>query len=165
MGNAANAMRDIKKKVVAATITVLENTSDDIQSTARDAVHRWRNRPDFSETVYNQTNTIEYLIRPDGDKKKTKIFSYIDLGTKGPYLIPKLLTPDRFLRFRSGYSAFTQPVARYNQGSGKSFGSYVTKKQVTHPGIKARKFLETFMNEIIPALEVRVQSEITKKLA
>lgn len=161
MVKASNSVKDIKKRVLDATLQSLENASDDIQSTARDATQQWKRKPAFGEIQTITKERIELLIKPKGDNKK--IFQYVDMGTKGPYPIPKVLFPGRKpLKFRSGYSARTLPLGKYNQGSGQSFGQWVTKHQVMHPGIKPRKFLETFMNELIPSLQFRTQSEINK---
>lgn len=162
-GSAGKAVRAIDKTVRAATLQAMKNASDDVQSTGRDTVARWRHKVDFDETLTMDRLLIEALIRPTG--KNVKIFQYVDLGTKGPYLIPKVVVPGKFMRFQVGYSARTMPIAKYNQGSGQHFGAWVSKAQVTHPGIKARKFLETYMKDMIPSLQVRVQNEITRSVA
>lgn len=160
---AGAALRSIDKSVRAATLQAVKNTSDDVQSTGRDTVRQWRHKVDFDEVLTVEQLFIEALIKPIG--KNVKIFQYVDLGTKGPYLIPKVVVPGRYLRFQVGYSARTMPIAQYNKGTGQSFGAWVSKAQVTHPGIKARKFLETYLKDIIPSFQVRVQTEIAKRLA
>lgn len=159
---AGAALRKIDQTVRNATLQAMLNASDDVQSTSRDATNQWRRKVDFKETLTLDRLYIEVLIRPTGPN--VKIFQYVDLGTKGPYLIPKVLVPGRMLHFQVGYSARTMPIAQYNKGSGQHFGAWVSKAQVVHPGIKARKFLETFMKELIPSLQVRVQTEITNGL-
>ena len=164
MGNAANAIKNIDQLVRTAVYTGLQNASDDIMSTNRDVVRQWRNRPDFGDEFTVTKERIECLIKPKGARKVTKIFNYVDRGTKGPYLIfPKVA--GTFLHFRSGYSARTQPVARYNVGSGQSFGNWIKSAGVIHPGVKARQFMEHATKELVPALNMRVQAEITKALA
>lgn len=160
MAKASALVKAIYQEVRGACVTALMNASDDIQSTARDTVREWRNRPGFGETVYNGQDRIEFLIKPTGNRKVIKIFGYVDLGTKPHIITPKI--PGTFLRFRSGYSARTQPIAKYNVGSGRSFGDWVSKASVNHPGSKARLFLETHADKLIPSLQVRVQNQITK---
>lgn len=143
-------------------MTALMNASDDIQSTGRDAVREWRNKPNFGETVYNGQDRIEFLIKPTGSRKVVQIFQYVDLGTKRHLIFPKL--PGGMLKFRTGYSARTQPIAKYNVGTGQSFGSWASKAYVNHPGNKARLFLQTFAEKLIPDLQTRVQQEITKAI-
>lgn len=163
MGKAADSMRAIDLKVRLAAYTAIQNASDDTQSNARDVVRQWRNKVDFDDDITVTRERIEALIRPKG--RGVKIFKYVDMGTKGPYLIPKVIVPGRMLRFQVGYSARTMPIAKYNVGSGQHFGAWVSKAQVVHPGIKARKFLETFVDEMVPALQVRVQTEINRSVA
>lgn len=162
MQSAASTIRSIDKVVRAATLQAIKNASDDVQSTGRDAVRNWRSKVDFDETLTVDPLRIEALVRPKG--RSVKIFKYVDLGTKGPYLIPKIVLPGKMLHFQTGYSARTAPIAKYNQGTGQSFGGWRSKAQVVHPGIKPRKFLETFMNEMIPTLQNRVQNEINSNL-
>ena len=157
----ADAIRNVDAMVRTATYTGIQNASDDIMSTARDTVRQWRNKPDFGDEFTVTKERIECLIKPRGNRRVTKIFGYVDKGTKGPYLIfPKV--PGTKLAFRTGYSARTAPVARYNVGSGQSFGKWVKTEGVVHPGIEGRKFLETAMEKLIPSLEVFVQRAINE---
>lgn len=160
---ASSIIKDIWKKTKDASLTALMNASDDIQSTSRDTVREWRNKPDFGETVYIAQDYMEITIKPKGNRKVVSIFGYVDLGTKPHIIMPKV--PGTKLKFRTGYSARTQPIAQYNKGSGQSFGSWVTKAFVNHPGTKPRLFMKTAMEKLIPSLQVRVQQEITRKLA
>lgn len=163
MGKAAKDIQAIYKKVREAALQATLNASSDIQSTGRDTVREWNNKPDFGETVYNGLDVIEVIVKPKGNKKVVKIFGYVDLGTKPHIIMPKI--PGTYLKFRVGYSARTQPIAQYNKGTGRSFGSWASKAQVFHPGSKPRKFLETYMDELIPSFQVRVQTAITKAVA
>lgn len=162
MGKAAQDIGKIYENVRQGCIQALMNASDDVQSTGRDAVREWRNKPGFGETVYNGFDRIEFLVKPTGSAKVVRIFGYVDLGTKRHLIFPKI--PGGMLKFRTGYSARTQPIAKYNQGSGQSFGSWVSKAYVNHPGNKARLFLQTFAEKLIPDLQTRVQMEITKAI-
>lgn len=163
MGKAAKDMQAIYDKVHKACVQALMNASDDIQSTSRDVVRQWRNKPDFGEETFMSPDTIEYTIKPKGAKKVLAIFKYVDKGTKPHIIRPKI--PGTYLKFRTGYSAMTQPIAKYNVGSGRSFGSWVSKSQVNHPGSKAREFMKDSMENLIPSLQQRVQMEITKAVA
>lgn len=163
MGKAAKDIKAIWKKTREAALTATLNASDDIQSTGRDTVREWKNKPDFGETVYNSLDRIEVIVKPKGNKKVIKIFGYVDLGTKPHIIMPKV--PGTYLKFRGGYSARTQPIAKYNVGSGMSFGSWASKAIVYHPGSKGRFFLKTYLDELIPNFQQRVQISITKALA
>ena len=124
------------KKVKDASLQALMNASDDIQSTGRDAVRQWKNRPDFGEEVYVAMDYMEITIKPKGNRKVIAIYGYVDQGTRPHIIMPKI--PGTYLKFRTGYSAKTQPIAKYNVGSGQSFGNWVSKAQVFHPGSKGR---------------------------
>lgn len=163
MQKCRSVIAGINLKVRAAALQALKNASDDIQSTGRDTTREWKHRVDFGETVTIDPLIIEVLIKPTG--RNVKIFQYVDKGTKGPYPIPKVVVPGRMLRFQVGYSARTMPVAKYNVGTGTHFGAWVSKAQVMHPGVKPRKFLETYMDELLPSLQRRVQDEINRILA
>lgn len=163
MQTCRSVIAGINLKVRAAALQALKNASDDIQSTGRDTTREWKHRVDFGETTTVIPTLIEILIKPSG--RNVKIFQYVDKGTKGPYPIPKVVLPGRMLRFQVGYSARTAPIAKYNVGTGTHFGAWVSKAQVMHPGIKARKFLETYADELIPSLQRRVQDQIDSILA
>lgn len=162
---AGNIIRNLKKEMLQAAIDTLYDAATDITGNLRDVVRTWKNKPDFTDVIELSEKRLEVLIKPKGNKKVVRIFNYVDKGTKGPYLIPKFLQPGRMLRFQPGYSAMTQPVAKYNVGSGRSFGGWVSKKQVVHPGIKGRGFIDTFWKELAPPLEVRMQKNIDRRLA
>ena len=158
---AAAHLKEIKRKVIEATTLALTNASDDIQSGLRDVVRDWSHKVDFDDTIVVTRFRTELTIKPKG--RNVKIFGYVDKGTKGPYIIAAKNVPR--LKFRTGYSARTAPSAKYNQGSGQSFGSWVSTKTVIHPGIAARNFIETLTNDLVPSLQDRVNSEVTKALA
>jgi len=84
------------------------------------------------------SKSISLYIGPTGTN--AKLWTWITLGTKGPYLIPKQPKPPGFpLRFRRDYKPRTGRGYRY-RGPGKAIGPWVSKHQVEHPGIKAREF-------------------------
>lgn len=160
---ASKDIQAIFDKVLDACMTACMNTSDDLQSTGRDTVREWKNKPDFGETVYNGLDRIEFVIKPKGNKRVIQIFQYVDKGTKPHIIMPKI--KGGMLKFRLGYSARTMPVAKYNIGTGQSFGAWVTKQQVFHPGSKPRNFLEHYLKELIPSFQQRIQMEINKAIA
>lgn len=158
---AAAHLKEIKRKVIEATTLALTNASDDIQSGLRDVVRDWSHKVDFDDTIVVTKFRTELTIKPKG--RNVKIFGYVDKGTKGPYIITAKNAPR--LKFQTGYSARTAPTAKYNQGTGKSFGSWASPKTVIHPGIKPRKFIETFTDDLVPSLKDRIDSEVRKALA
>jgi hypothetical protein len=125
-------------------------------------VQSWTNKPRFETELTVSPSRIEAVIKPTGRAKK--VFKYIDMGTKGPYLIPKVVIPGRLLKFRTGYSARTAPVGRYNVGTGSASGGWVSKAQVSHPGIKAREFSDKISKDNKFALDKRVNEALKRAL-
>ena len=163
MPKASVLVGQLYKTVKDASLQAMLNTSDDIQSTSRDAVRRWKNRPDFGEELFVGFDRMEMTIKPKGNRTVLSIFKYVDKGTKPHIIMPRIA--GHMLHFRTGYSAMTAPKGKYNVGSGQSFGDWVSKAAVNHPGNKPRDFMETFMNDLIPTFQQRVQQEITRAVA
>jgi hypothetical protein len=158
---AAQNIKELDKKVRAAVLKGLLHASDDIQSSGRDVTQRWYHKVDFTDSVARPQQRIEVTIKPKGKRENLAIWGYVEHGTK-PHKIPKVVVPGKLLKFRTGYSAKTMAVAKYNVGTGQSFGSWRSAKQVNHPGSKGRKFLVSFLKELSPRLEVRVNQEVAR---
>lgn len=110
--------------------------------------------------TYERKVTAQYIsveIKPYG--KSALIFTYVDQGTK-----PHIITPkgDYPLRFQTGYSARTKPVAQYGVGSGTSSGEWRASYEVHHPGTKARQFTQEYMREIQFTLARRVENALRR---
>ncbi len=149
-------------KIKRAVKKALKDTADDMKDEFENVVDKWSHKPTFTVETNFSPNYIEATIKPGGKHKK--IFKYVDMGTKGPYPIPKIVIPGKLLRFRTGYSARTAPVGQYNVGSGGAVGGWVSKAQVTHPGIKAREFSEKISKDNKFALDKRVNEALKKAL-
>jgi len=78
-------------------------------------------------------------------------FTWVDLGTKGPYPIPKMPKMKGTLAFQTGFVAKTIPH-QIGSGPGGSFGPWAFPKQVMHPGIKPREFSTDIAVEAADAL-------------
>lgn len=78
-------------------------------------------------------------------------------GTRGPYPIPKKIEPGKRLAFRTNYQPHTRPIGRFG-GPGQATGPLIRPVQVTHPGIKPRKFSE----KINKALRKRFEKAISR---
>ncbi len=131
------------------------------------AVKRWRNKPKFTPAFTLTPDLLVADINLSGKKKAIAIWNWIDKGTGlyGPKKAKYPITPKRPgypLKFQSGYSAITQPVARINVGSGKSSGPTVRTMKVMHPGIKARKFTETAEDILTPPLKRRMENALRR---
>lgn len=131
---------------------VARQTGRDLLNRHREVVKGWKLRPDFSLEVTVQPTRIQILVTPRGRNKK--IFRYVNEGTKAHIIQQK---NKAYLKFQTGHSPKTKPIAKYNVGNGGRTGGWVSKKQVNHPGTKRRDFTKTFVEEALP--ELRKQTE------
>jgi hypothetical protein len=103
----------------------------------------WSTKPAFTHDVVSENNTTELRLRTNDNR-----WAWIDKGTgrfgdRGePYVIAPL--GDYPLRFQTGYSAKTAPVARSGVGSGQANGAFVSTNVVIHPGIRNRDFTKDY---------------------
>jgi hypothetical protein len=153
--------KNIRKEVRAEA----NQTARDLANWLTVAVRDWRHKPRFAGRVTVRPDYIEVGVDVAGTAKK--IFFYVDQGTgkwgpkHQPYpIVPK--NPGGMLKFQMGYSARTAPGAKIGQGTGQSFGDWVSKKEVMHPGIEGRKFTETVLKELTPDFEERISDAIDK---
>ncbi len=131
------------------------------------AVTKWKNKPKFTPALTLTPKLLVSDVNISGKKKAVNIWHWIDKGTGkfGPKKRPYIIRPKRPgypLKFQSGYSAITQPVAKINVGSGKSSGPTVRAMEVKHPGIKARKFTETAEEILSPPLKRRMENALRR---
>ncbi len=137
---------------------------DELEFDHVEVTRRWQHRPRFNQTFSIARNFLRVTVQPGGENRKYWV--WVDRGTKGPYRIPKIIRPGQpLLRFRTGYSARTQPTAKYNVGTGFRFGRWVTKQQIIHPGIKARRFGKDFAERILPFFKQQVLDAIRRGLS
>lgn len=112
----------------------------------RRVVQRWSTgKPVFAYRVTVKPTYVRVTVFPRGPYAQR--YKYVDLGTKGPYVIRAKHKP--YLHFQGGYDAKTAPGAKYNVGLGGNTGNWAKKKQVVHPGIQARGFSEKFNKEVL----------------
>lgn len=142
-----------------ATDAMLLDTGQEFADKVKAAGSDWKIKPDASvEISYPGANITEVLVKPSGSR--AKIWKYIDLGTglygaRGRSYVITPKTPGGYLKFRTGYSARTAPIAQYGVGTGTANGPWVQKRMVIHPGIKSRKFFQTWLEELSPDLSER----------
>ncbi len=164
--SARRILMETNRQVLQAVRQELFFTGEDLMDKARDATSDWKHKPRWQKRMVVTPSMINVTITPTG--RHATIFNYVDQGTKGPYRIPKFIRPETqtakpiLLKFRTGYNARTAPIAKHHQGSGRATGSWVSKRQVLHPGIRARKFLTTFSEDLKPSLDRRVNNAIRR---
>lgn len=135
----------------------LRATGQELRTDHEKVVRDWTHKPTFRAEVQNTPAFKTVRILPKG--KYANIWVYVDQGTK-PHKIRARNKP--YLAFQTGYSARTAPIAKYNKGTGQRFGAWVQKKEVNHPGTKARKFSKTFLDELTPPLHIRIQAAVKR---
>lgn len=148
-----------KKYVELEVDDEMRATGQEMKTDLDKVVRPWKHRITFRAQLDNRAAVRTVKIVPQGANKA--IWYYVDLGTK-PHIIRAKNKP--FLKFQSGYSARTAPVAKFNQGTGQKFGAWKQKREVHHPGTKARKFSETFFKELTPPFPDRIQAAVKRGL-
>ena len=133
----------------------------------RQVVSDWNGKPRFDVRSKVDSHLIQVHVTPRGEHAAK--WYYVDLGTGShvdggqPYEIrPKRANA---LKFQTGYSAKTRPVAAYGLGDGSRSGQWVTVKPpkvVRHPGIKGRKFDETYDTAHITQLRADLENAIRR---
>lgn len=99
----------------------------------------WKgSKPTFKFLISLKGGDAVILIGPGGNIKGTQKWVWLDEGTE-EHPIEAKNAP--FLVFRDG-RGFTPKtkVRQFSSGVGASTGAFVSKKEVTHPGIDAREW-------------------------
>lgn len=148
-----------KKFVEIEVDQELRATGQELKTDHDKVVRDWRHKPTFRAQVDSRAAIRTVKIIPQGANQR--IWYYVDLGTKAHPIRAK---NKPFLKFQTGYSARTAPVAQFNKGTGQKFGAWRQKKVVNHPGVKARQFSKTFLKELSPPFEDRIQAAVRRGL-
>ncbi len=123
------------KRLLRGLGRAVDDTTAIADSNFKATVKTWKRKPKFKRRkAARKGRAIE------GDvTTRNKIYGFVTGGTRR-HKIPKRPTPRGFpLKFRTGYRAKT---SRRMLGShkGGAFGGWRSKRQVDHPGTKAREF-------------------------
>lgn len=162
MKTLSKSVADLTTRIRNQCELATEVTADSLTSDFRQVTARWQHKPKFARVRVRNKTMLSITVEPDGEN--AQIFSWVDLGTKGPYPIPKFgpIEEGKRLFFRGGYSAFTAPVARYNVGTGTASGPLISKERVMHPGVKSRKFSKVFAEDILQELVRNIREAIRR---
>jgi uncharacterized protein VirK/YbjX len=147
------------KAIRAELQEVADQYATAIRAKHEAVVRDWTHRVKFQKRVSVSRRQVSATVWATGQHRK--LYQWIDKGTQ-PYLILPRRAP--YLTFRAGYDARTQAVARFNAGTGRHYGAWRRKRAVRHPGIRARKFSETFNQEILPDFRRDVENAIRRGL-
>lgn len=114
----------------------------------RDVIGDWEHKPNFRSKKKVTPSSVEVLINVVGSN--ARIWAFVSRGTTGGYQIPKnppAKSRDGLLHYQAVYDARTKPRGQYSLGSGQKSGDWVSRRTVTHPGVKAREFEEVIAEQ------------------
>jgi len=107
----------------------------------KEIVSDWDNAPDFQARKSIKTDSIEVTVYPTGKNKK--IYEYVTKGTRAHIIEAKNAPRLAFMWGGPGsYKPKTAPGGSWGGPGTVSGGKMTFRKQVHHPGTKARKFEE-----------------------
>lgn len=146
-GKVAVPLLDVKA-LVQESRALLKEAANSMNADFRAATKTWKRKPVFSFWGPFRHGIVLYIFAgPTSYEGRDQIFEYVDQGTKRHPITPKARTTVRgragtfpALKFKSGYTAKTQPYSMYSRAGGKS-GRYRYRRRVVHPGIKGRQFI------------------------
>ena len=117
-----------------------------------------KNRPKFVVETRTKSDEITVIVRPFKRRKASRIFKWVDEGTRPHVIRPKPGNKTGRLFFRTGYQPKTLPVAKAHAGPGIATGPLVIAKSVRHPGTKPRLFTQTIMKKSRPVFRRRMEN-------
>lgn len=152
------------KALLNAMYVELQDITRNARKYHQRIVGQWSNKPDFRMILIRSAKEMSgKVVIPDGGR----IWRYVDEGTGGkrpgghPYFIfPK--PPNTRLSFRAGYSSRTRAIGKFNVGSGKALGAFVSKPFVLHPGITPRKFTKEYADSLRKTFRKRILNALGK---
>lgn len=106
---------------------VAKGMLEDFEQTTR----TWDHKVNFVIIETRRGGSYSVGVGTDDD-----IYKYVDKGTRAHTIRPRRAN---YLRFREGHRAKTRR-GRLKSGRGGSFGGFVYRKRVRHPGTEARDF-------------------------
>lgn len=148
------------QKAIAAEMKAF---GKDMKKEFEKTTRTWEHKVVFErlEEISPDLGKVEVAVLTDDE-----IYRYVDEGTKGPYKIPKFVTPGKRLAFRTGkYGAKTSPGVISSSAGSQPSGPWTRPQQVTHPGIKAREFDKTIQAYMEPRFRRRMETAMKKAAA
>lgn len=160
-GSLKRAVEQLDKRLKAAWRREIAATGLDVRGEFQDVVRTWEHRPTFAAEYQERGHLLLSDVYATGRYKD--IWRWVDQGTgeygeRGVGYIIQPKDPTGLLRFQTGYSARTAPIAKANVGTGQSYGDWVSAKEVYHPGIKPRLFSNTAAEDLSPPLVERIKT-------
>lgn len=161
MSNLVAFIRRRTDAVYAEMVSEMDAIGREWVTKQQKVVFIWKHRPKFIHQLTARSDLIRVTSKPTGDN--AKIYKWVDKGTKKHIIRPK--KAGGVLRFRTGYFARTQPIAKANVGPGIAVGGWRSAKEVHHPGTKARKFTRKFFEQTESGFKKRITLAIRRGIA
>jgi len=142
---------------------IIEDTAQDMKDYFLPVTRTWKRKVSFRRQMRVSPRLIEASVQAVGANKWLWIWT--DKGTKPHIIRPKNTS---LLTFKASYDARTRPPAgaggrpRANVGTGKAIGSWVSTKEVRHPGTKPRQFAKYFEKQMKPNFQRRVEAALRR---
>lgn len=154
VGSLRQALLDFNVRAKNEVAKEMIQIGKDLRKEHQDVVSDWEHKPDFGASTQFVQNSISVEIKVKGQHKK--IWRYVDEGTRPHLILPR--TEGGRLKFRTGYSPRTLPVAQAHMGTGTASGPFVSVAQVNHPGTEAREFGKTIAEDYKPEFRRRIEN-------
>ncbi len=129
-----------KKYADAEVSQELRDTGLEMRTSHEHVVREWTHKPVFKAEVNEQPYLKTVTIKVKGEA--ADIWTFVDKGTK-PHDITAKNVP--FLKFQSGYSARTAPVAKFNQVRDRNLAHGCKSKRYTIPETKPANSRKPFL--------------------
>ena len=158
--NAARKARLLRAELKAET----RKHGKEVRAEFEQVVSDWssRNRPKFVLKQEINEREIRVEVRPYRRRKASRVFSWVDQGTRPHTIRPRRRRPKsrtrKRLAFRLDYKPHTLPIAKAHVGDGQKHGDWVTPMVVRHPGIKPRLFSQEIERKTKPRFRARIES-------
>jgi hypothetical protein len=169
MMSLANLARHLKQAIENGAYDALSEVGREWSSERDRNVSDWSGKPRFTYVVVTDDDKTVLELRVTGDNADKWI--WVDQGTAtGREERPTTAYPIRpkraggVLRFQTGYSARTRPIARAGVGSGTASGEWVSRQEVMHPGIAARKFTAQYADDNKERIKQQIADAIKRRL-
>lgn len=154
VGNLRQSLLDFNNRAKTEVAREMVQIGKDLRKEHQDVVSDWEHKPDFAATTQFAQGSIGVDIKVKGQHKK--IWRYVDEGTRPHLILPRV--PGGRLKFRTGYSPRTLPIAQAHMGTGTASGAFVSAEQVNHPGTEAREFGKTIAEDYKPEFRRRIEN-------
>lgn len=133
-----DALNDVEEAIDEAVDNALQRASNDAAESLNAVVNSWKNKPEFrAQKDQLDKSASRYVVLAMGPDKTLSIWGYVDKGTEPHLIFP---VKAKALKFRTGYSARTAPIARADVGTGQASGPITYRAGVAHPGNEPRDF-------------------------